>query len=309
MMKCSYVYCRSDVDEQLTDCPVCGHSSHQQDPQLVFDKLQQLKAKLPARIIDMHQIIHDKPEAVAQQIKIMNLLHIEKALLQSAPDNVYIMGNKKLANLAKEYPDLFFISHFLDPRMHDLPTQMDLIEKQGIKVVKVNPAMGYYPDDPRWDSFWRQLNELKMTIMVHTGFITARHVAEERKTGIILNSKYCNPIHFDSLARKFPQLTFILCHCGGSLYYQESMEMIWQHQNVWADFAGSGIFALQRLLQQQIPIYWEKVFWGNDSLSANYLFNLNLLYSVLAKHGLKERMEDLLHHSAIYFIEQARLNE
>ncbi len=306
MKKCSYVYCRNYMDDQLSTCPTCGYGVNQRFESDMFDSL---KETLPKRIIDMHQIIHDKSEAVDQQIQVMNWLHIEKALLQSAPDNVYIKGNKKLQNLAQQHPDLFFISYFLDPRMQDLPAQVDLMVTQNIKVVKVNPAMGYYPDDPQCDSFWSQLNELKMTVMIHTGFITARHVAEERKAGIILNSKYCNPIYFDSLARKFPQLTFILCHSGASLYYQEAMEMMWQHHNVWGDLSGSGLFALRNLLQQQSLIQWEKLFWGNDSSPASYLFNLNLLYHVLEQHGVKSHAEGLLYRNAIHFIEQTRLNE
>ena len=117
-----------------------------------------------------------------------------------------------------------------------------------------------------------------------------------------MHSKYGRPIFFDILARKYPGIQFILCHMGGSIWTREAVEMVNQHENVWGDVSGSGAFALQRMVEERMPVDWTKLFWGNDGSPFAYPYNLNLCLNALDKGNMGHHAGQLLHDNAESFI-------
>ena len=89
---------------------------------------------------------------------------------------------------------------------------------------------------------------------------------------------------------------------GGSLWMREAVEMVNQHTNVWGDISGSGIAALRQIGRENLPVKWEKLFWGNDSRPSAYSYNLNLLLYTLDRSGLIERAPELLYQNGKHFI-------
>ncbi|RKZ73791.1 MAG: hypothetical protein DRR19_30635 [Candidatus Parabeggiatoa sp. nov. 1] len=300
MITCEYIYCRTSFADTHSTCPRCGFprdKSQLQDTAF----LKEVKG-LPTTIIDMHQILPAVDNVLEFQLKVMEQFGIEKALLQSVPPPVTsIWGNDKLRGLAQTHSERFWISQFVDPRMPDITNILHQIADMGIKVIKLIPPTGYSPDEPQYDDFWATLQERNLVAMLHTGFITARHKKEEARAGVFLHSRYANPLFLDLPARKFPNLTFILCHIGGSLWYEEAAEMVTLHDNVWGDISGSGIFALQRLLNVGATFDWTKVFWGNDSPPWAYPFNLRLLLAALSQASAEDKLPLLLYDNAQRF--------
>ena len=148
------------------------------------------------------------------------------------------------------------------------------------------------------------MDELGLVAMVHTGFITARHKEEEAAAGAFMASRFANPLFLDRPARQFPDLTFILCHTGGAVFHEEGAQMVTQHDNVWGDLSGFGLFALRRFLRPDVVVDWSKLFWGNDAPPNAYPFNLRLLLGTLAdadEHGL---VEPLLYGNGRRFVDQ-----
>jgi predicted TIM-barrel fold metal-dependent hydrolase len=305
MRVCRYIYCQNTFSSDLSLCPICGYPidiTALSD----FEYICSLIPKLPiGNIIDMHQIIPDQENAFDFQLKIMEQLTISKVLIQSVPSRVTsIWSNRKLLELQQNYSSRFIVSHFMDPRHPFACRRLRQYKKQGIKVIKLLPCLGYQPDESRWGKFWETMEKLELVAMIHTGFITARHKKEERAAGIYLHSKFGQPIFFDILARKYPTLQFILCHMGGAMWVEEAVQMVNQHENVWGDLSGFGILALKRIVQSQISVDWTKLFWGNDSSPYNYPFNLKLLLYYLKIGKLPELLPLLLRDNAVKFIEK-----
>ena len=119
-----------------------------------------------------------------------------------------------------------------------------------------------------------------------------------------MSSRYANPLYFDLTARKFPRLSVILCHLGGAIWHEEAAQMVTQHDNVWADVSGFGLFALRRLLRAGATVDWTKVFWGNDSPPFAYPFNLRLHLAALRDAEALELAPGLFHDHAQAFAER-----
>ncbi len=258
----------------------------------------------------MHQVLPKEPDILRLQLSFMQELNIRETLLQSVPTPMRsICNNADLRDIAKKYEDKFMISQFMDPRHPFAGRKIRNYAKNGARVIKLLPCLGYYADDKRFDPFWRQMEKNGQVAMVHTGFITARHKEEEKKHKTFLSSKYCNPYYFDKVCRKFPRLTIILCHMGGSTWYDEACQMVSQHEHVWGDISGSGSQALRRILRSGVPLSWDKVCWGNDSHPKFYYTNLNILASTLRTEKKQHLEEQLLFDNANTFIRKYLKNE
>ncbi len=259
----------------------------------------------PERIIDMHQILPAIDGVLEMQLAAMQGFGVERVLLQSAPPQATsLWGNEKLLALAEQHGDRFWASQFVDPRMPQAVAALESFAANGARVVKLLPVAGYEGDDPALDEFWGTMERLQLVAMIHTGFITARHKAEEAKAGLFMSSRYANPLFYDLTARKFPQLQFILCHLGGAVWHEEAAQMVTQHDNVWADISGFGLFALRRLLGAEATVDWTKVFWGNDSAPFAYPFNLRLHLATLRQAGAMDLAPLLFHDNAQRFSER-----
>lgn len=300
MTQCSYIYCDGELKKEDDECPICSDSVRQ-DP-------HEFHEKLPRQLIDMHQIIPREPHIVQAQMNKMNCLNISTSLLQSVPDKVQSLSNNRvLREIFMNHSERFIISQFVDPRYFLAKNKIRQYDGLGVKVIKILPVLGYNPNEKRFDSFWKLLESRKMIAMSHTGFITARHKEEEIKHKTFMNSEFGNPLLFDRVARKFPNLQIILCHCGGSIFYEEAAQMIYQHENVWGDLSGSGLFALDRILKNRVKMNWDKVFWGNDSHPEYYEKNIQILLAKLKEHKKLELTEKLLFQNAKNFLNRTNL--
>lgn len=269
------------------------------DPQRL---LRASVAGLPDTLIDMHQILPSHPGMLEAQLLAMQRFSITKALLQSAPEQATsLCGNEKLREVRDHHPERFWPSHYVDPRAPEALASLSKLADARVRVVKLLPPSGFELDDPQFDDFLGAMEDLRLVAMVHTGFITARHKKEEARAGVFLSSTHGNPLTLDRPARKFPRLAIILCHLGGAIWHEEAGQMVTQHENVWGDVSGFGLFALRRLLGHDATVDWSKVFWGNDSVPFAYPLNLRLHLAALRASGAEALAPALLHENARRF--------
>lgn len=302
---CTYFYCRSRLGPGDAACPHCGYPT---DEAMASDPgyLAALRRQVPAdRIIDMHQILRSDAGELERQLDAMQRLGVQKALLQSAPrEFTGLLGNGRLELVARDHRDRFWASYYIDPHAPAALDELRFCSSNGIRVVKLVPSAGFAANDPALHPFWAAMEEQQLVAMVHTGFVTARHKAVERRLGRFMDSQLSHPFLFDEPARRWPALQIILCHLGGISWYREAAQMVSEHANVWGDTSAFGAFALRRCLAEQVPLALDKVFWGNDSSASAYPFNLRLLSSVLEAHGLEAAAEPLLYGNAKAFADR-----
>jgi predicted TIM-barrel fold metal-dependent hydrolase len=304
--QCGYVYCRLPLGESTEICPRCGHPRDPQqlrDPAFFVARSAALSG-LPGTLLDMHQILPAHPDIERYQLLAMDQLGIRRALLQSAPEQATsLCGNAALAEVVSAHPDRFWASQFTDPRFDHALDDLERFARAGHRVVKLLPVAGWRADDPSFDPFWAALQELGLVAMVHTGFFTARHKEEEAAAGTFMSSTFADPLYFDRPCRQFPELPVILCHTGGALWFEHGAQMVTQHDHVWGDVSGFGLFALQRLLQR-VSVDWSKLFWGNDSPPFAYPLNLRLLLVTLSEAGAEALTTPLLHDNGQRFADR-----
>ena len=80
--------------------------------------------------------------------------------------------------------------------------------------------------------------------------------------------------------------------------------MVTQHDNVYGDVSGFGLFALRRLLRAGATVDWSKVFWGNDSPPFAYPFNLRLHLAALRQAESMDLAPALFYDNGRRFGEQ-----
>jgi predicted TIM-barrel fold metal-dependent hydrolase len=298
---CEHVTCRAPLAPGAEACARCGFplDRHKlRDPEFLASAAPRFQV---SALLDMHQIVPATDGALELQLEMMRRLRIERALLQSAPpEATSLLGNDRLGQIGEAHPRQFWISQYLDPRDPAAAQQVRQLAAQGGRVVKLLPPTGWEPDEPGLRPFWAAMNEYRMVAMAHTGSITARHVHEERAAGRFLNSRHARPVFFDEPARRFPNVTFLLCHMGSAAWCEEAAQLLAQHDNVWGDISGFGLLALRRLMRDRDEVEWGKILWGNDAPAFAYPFNLRLLAETLepAGHDLVPR---LLHDNAREF--------
>jgi predicted TIM-barrel fold metal-dependent hydrolase len=252
-------------------------------------------------MLDLHQILPRHPSIERYQLMAMEQLGIEWALLQSAPAQApSLLGNDELAATASAHPGRFRTSWFVDPRHPDAVGELDRAVAHGARAIKLLPVTGWRADAPDLLPFFAEMAARDLVAMVHTGFFTARHKDEEAAAGRFMDSRLADPLFFDLPCRAVPDLVVILCHTGGAVFVEQAACMISQHDNVWGDVSGSGVFALQRLLRG-IAIDWRKLFWGNDSPPYGYPLNLQLLLRTLSDAGAPELISPLLYDTGARF--------
>lgn len=305
MSRCAYIYCKAPLPDGADRCPRCGHPLDEARlrTQTFLIEAAMAVPERPAGIVDMHQIIPAHPKAAGAQNLVMDGLGIERAVLQSVPpEATSLQGNAELAALQAGDPDRYRASWYIDPREPDALAELEAAEAAGVRIIKLLPVVGYRLDDDRLLDFWRGVQAGGFTLLVHTGFITARHKAEEHAAGKWFNARYGDPLQLDHPARRFDDVPIIVAHSGGAIFHEAGAQLVTQHDNLFGDLSGMGIFALQRWLTLGTVVDWAKVFWGNDSPFFHYPSNLRILLDVLRQHDAMDLAPGLLRdHGAAFW--------
>ena len=148
----------------------------------------------------------------------------------------------------------------LDPNRKDAVEKLKMYySKYEPRGIKVYPATGFYPDDERYDEYWKTINDMGLVVTVHTGVALAP-----------LDEKYCHPSFMRRIAEKYPDMKIIIAHLGGK-FHDELFPLMDAHDNVYTDCSA---------LQGWIPIdpamvdkrlaevssrYPDRVVFGSDS--------------------------------------------
>ena len=122
--------------------------------------------------------------------------------------------NRRLADLAKKYPDKFIAVAALDPRRPGAVKHFrTCIEEWGIKGLKLHPAAGFYPTDEICYPFYEMCGEYGLPIIFHSGAQPAAPVK--------LDTQF--PVYIAEAATKFPDTNMVIAHVGQDLWPEAVM--------------------------------------------------------------------------------------
>jgi predicted TIM-barrel fold metal-dependent hydrolase len=135
--------------------------------------------------------------------------------------------NDKIAQVARAHAPRIRAYFGIDPNR---PGGVALFEKAvkewGMKGLKLDPASGFYPNEPFVYPYYEKAVELGVPVLLHTGAAIPP-----------FRNKYCDPIYLDDVTLDFPDLTVIAAHVGFGWWQQLSF-MMNRKTNLLADISG-----------------------------------------------------------------------
>ncbi|TFG29532.1 MAG: amidohydrolase [Promethearchaeota archaeon] len=148
----------------------------------------------------------------SKMIKLMNESGIDFTVICNV-DNSTIEGatvdkvqeiNKRVGNIAKEYPDRVMALAGVDPRRLDaLEMLKQCFEEFGIQGLKFHGDHGYYPNGPESYKLLDYLEKNNGVLLTHTGPIPPPS-----------RPKFAEPIELSDIGVDFPNLKVIAAHMG-----------------------------------------------------------------------------------------------
>ena len=147
----------------------------------------------------------------------------------------------------------------VDPNRKDAVQKVrEYYSKYEPKGIKVYPATGFYPDDERYDDYWKAIDDCGLAVTVHTGMALAP-----------LDEKYCRPSFMRRIAEKYPDMKIIIAHLGGK-FHDELFPLMDACENVYADCSALQGWApvdrtmIPKRLKECVTRYPDRIVYGSD---------------------------------------------
>ena len=246
------------------------------------------------KIIDAH-IHFPLRDGLESLVEICEKNGIERCFLCALPASG--LDNEAVKKAIDEYPDLLKGFAYLDLDKDETET-IERIYSDGFSGIKL--IAPFKPYD--WEGYfplYEKIEEKRMPILFHTGVVT-RGVKPSEKG---VTSSNMRPIHLETIARRFENLTLIGAHLGHP-WCEEAAVVSFHNPNVYFDISGGHTFYIAQTLWRRLnyDIKTSKILFGSDSTPGDILRCIHFWQTVLPQLGLKER--DL---EAIFYENAARI--
>ena len=174
------------------------------------------------------------------------------------------LRNDTVAEIVQRYPEQFVGFASVDPHKGDraIAEIERAVRELGLSGAKFHPGVqAFYPSEPRFHPLFQKISELGIPALFHTG---TNGLGAGMPGGGGIKLDYTRPIHLDSLAADFPNLTIIGAH--PSWPWEQEMIAILQHKpNVYNDLSGwSPKYIPPALLKEAAGRLNHKFLFGSD---------------------------------------------
>jgi predicted TIM-barrel fold metal-dependent hydrolase len=198
---------------------------------------------------------------LSEFINQMNEARIDKVVLVNpAVKGIPVRPmNEGVAKLLEAYPDRFIGFAAFDPNtgvqaVDEIEYAVKELGFSGIKTVASQLELDI--NDKAFYPCYDKAQELGIPILIHTGSALIKGV----------RAKHVHPLMIDDVAFDFPDLKIICAHLGG-WQYLDTISMLFQHRNVFADLSFWPLHPVYMdlvpwsLLEQTVP---DKILLGSD---------------------------------------------
>jgi hypothetical protein len=189
---------------------------------------QDFTEKVVRPLIDPHadNIIEEMDEAGVDKTIIFGVDY--GLLFGEAPIHIFDQNELYYANAAKRHEDRLIAFMAIDPRRKGAQKHCEQAYNEwGMKGFKLHAGVGYMPDDPVCYWVYEKAAEWNIPIMVHTGGAPS----------VALRWENSRPAYFASAAARYPEVDFILAHCGDVGWWQEAVQAAAWLNNVYVDLS------------------------------------------------------------------------
>ena len=240
-------------------------------------------------------------EEVKPLLERMDAAGIDKALLSASLEGALIrgrqkalqgVGNSEVASAVRSHSDRFIGCIHVNPLDPGAAATVTEYSDKGFKAVKLFPAQGWYPDDPRFYELFERIKERGLAAVFYMGQINFT-LSHEKGVRRALNSAFAYPMRLDAPSRLFPSIRFVIIHMGFPFLF-EAWSVHHANKNIFLDISGSGAYfdALPVAYAAVggsafIPLDFSKVVWGSDNVD-NPATSLSVADSYLRMMGCAE---------------------
>lgn len=270
------------------------------------------------RYIDFHT--HYRPGQVNDKdfLAQMDKYGIERTVVLATPDHprytqLGMTGfNDRVFEFVSSHPDRLIMAAYIEPRnIMEAQTQIRKYYDRGVRFFKMWPGHGYAPDDPMIYPVWEKLNDIKATVIFHTGMLGVRPQPGEKIDPMAgLNAKFGQPVLFDHPARIFTDMIFVLAHTAFP-WTLEALAMCYMFKNIYLDFSCCMGYEAYNLIDKLRPgrLAWERFLFGTDTAgSPDAAGKFVTRWSELMKDPFfAPHAEDFFYNNAAGLIERAGL--
>ena len=231
------------------------------------------------KYIDFHTHYHPVAGAAENDglLREMDKLGIERSLVLATPEHpryteLGMTGfNEEVFSFVSKHPDRLVMAAYIEPRnVMEAQTQIQKFHDRGVRFFKMWPGHGYAPDDPMIYPVWEKLNDLKATVVFHTGMLGNRpKLGSKINRMASFSAKFGQPVLFDHPARIFTDVIFILAHTAYP-WTLEAFEMAWMFTNIYLDFSCGLGYQAANLIDKLHPdrLAWQRFLFGTDTAGA-----------------------------------------
>lgn len=135
--------------------------------------------------------------------------------------------NEKYVSFTKAHEGRLFSYLGVDPRRRGAVELFRKgVEEWGCLGLKLHPTAGFYPHDPVCYPLYEAARDMGVPVLIHSGTEPPP-----------LKPMYSMPRYIDTVAADFPDVDFIIAHCGHG-WWMEALDMATSKPNLYVDFSG-----------------------------------------------------------------------
>ena len=239
---------------------------------------------MPERIIDAHD--HIDAEGLAGRLTEMDEAGVELALMMGTCTRF----NDEVMRCVAQHPDRLIGGAYVDPRHTNRALEeLKRWHGEGLRVVKLFPNLGYFPDDDVYRPFFEAIAERKMAVLSHCGWLAP-------KAGVTA-AYYSHPGRFEKVIRRHSETIFILAHMGGIAGFLEAIMLTTRTPNSYVDTApGQGTWVLECAGAMAASVPPDRLLWGADGVGLSELIERHRKALVQLGHG--PHLQKIFHDNA-----------
>lgn len=183
----------------------------------------------------------DPVVSIEDVLKKMEEFNVEKSIVFPNPHvgDKYPQLNDIMASAQNNHPESIIGFGRVDPRREDeAAAELKRIKDLKLAGVKLHPYVECFrPDHPFFHEFWGTINDLNLSILIHTG------------------TMFSSPGFLKPVLKKYPELKIILGHLQ-----EGCISLMRDFENVYSDTSGSRV----HLLEYAVKTCQDKILFGSD---------------------------------------------
>lgn len=248
---------------------------------------------LPKKLFDAHNHLPAGDDGT-RMVAAMDEAGIETAVVMGVPFGTardIAKVNALVVKANTSYPGRLIGGVYLDPRRGKREIDaMKAARKAGVRLVKLFPNLGYYPDDAKYRPFFDSVARLGMAVLSHCGWLLPQ-------PGKDYAAYYSHPGRFEKVIRMHPETPFILAHMGGIAGFLETVMLTTRTPNTYVDCSpGQGLNVLEFAPKIAGTVPPGKLMWGSDSAYGG--FPLERYRKALVKAGFGPHLRKIFYTNA-----------